>query len=88
MNKDRDMFYNVYGYGGANPTINPIQGMVPGQMNPFMNHNELNTRLSNLENKIKVLESRIARLENPYNSNYNEPDSNMYMLWFICTTSR
>jgi hypothetical protein len=34
------------------------------------------------------LESRIARLENPYNSNYNEPDSNMYMLWFICTTSR
>lgn len=88
MNKDRDMFYNVYGYGGTNPAINPIQGMVPGQMNPFMNYNELNTRLSNLENKIKVLESRIARLENPYNSNYNEPDSNMYMLWFICTTSR
>ena len=58
MNKDRDMFYNVYGYGGANPAINPIQGMVPGQMNPFMNHNELNTRLSNLENKIKVLESQ------------------------------
>lgn len=81
MNKDRDMFYNTYGYAGGNPAMmNPMQGMMPVQMNPFVNTNELNTRLSNLEKKIKILESRIARLENPYNSNYNEPDSNMYMI--------
>ena len=44
MNKDRDMFYNTYGYAGGNPAMmNPMQGMMPGQMNPFVNTNELNT---------------------------------------------
>ena len=53
MNKDRDMFYNTYGYAGGNPAMmNPMQAMMPGQMNPFVNTNELNTRLSNLEKKI------------------------------------
>lgn len=82
MNKERNMFYNTYDYVGGNAMpISPMQGMIPNQPNPFLVNNDINAKISNLEKKVKMLESRVSRLENPYNSNnYNEPDNNMYML--------
>ena len=72
MNKDRDMFYNTYGYAGGNPAMmNPMQGMMPGQMNPFVNTNELNIKntcrvslyLYNTKEEVDVLIEALKRSE-------------------------
>lgn len=94
-NKERDMFYSNYGYTGALPmpnmmpnnipnmVPNAMPNMMPNTMFPTVN-NDIEKRISNLENQVKKLNTRISRLENPYGTNnnniYNEPDSNMYMI--------
>lgn len=43
--------------------------------------NDINERLNRLERQIKRIDQRLTRLETPYaNTNYNEPDNNMYMM--------
>ena len=67
MKNDRNMgmmpFHNMM---GGMPT-NML--MFPNYMND--NYNNLDTRISSLEKKVKVLENRISRLEVPYQNNLN-----------------
>ena len=73
MNDDRDMYYNTYGYSSV----------FPNPMNPMMNNQNMPMPYMNQNNE---LENRLSRLENPtgYNqTNYNqytEPDNSMYMM--------
>jgi hypothetical protein len=46
------------------------------QPQPF----DINYKINELENKIKKLELRISYLETEKNSNYIEPDQNLYMI--------
>ena len=46
------------------------------QPQPF----DINYKINELENKIKKLELRISYLESEKNSNYIEPDQNLYMI--------
>jgi len=59
------------------PNFNiPIQGI-----NPSMINNDINYKISELENKIKKLELRISQLEtNNKPNNYTEPDNSLYMI--------
>lgn len=91
-NNNRDMFYS--GYQGVVPLPNMYQNnMYPNNTYPNDNtpnniyvnnsssYNNLDNRLSRLENQIKLINNRLSRLENSYNNNYNnEPDNNMYMM--------
>ena len=67
MKNDRNM--------GMMPFRNMMGGMptnmlmFPNYMND--NYNNLDTRVSSLEKKVKVLENRISRLEVPYQNNLN-----------------
>lgn len=67
MKNDRNM--------GMMPFSNMMGGMptnmlmFPNYMND--NYNNLDTRVSSLEKKVKVLENRISRLEVPYQNNLN-----------------
>ena len=67
MKNDRNMgmmpFPNMMG-GMPTNTL-----MFPNYMN--VNYNNLDTRISSLEKKVKVLENRISRLEVPYQNNLN-----------------
>ena len=67
MKNDRNM--------GMMPFPNMMGGM-PTNMLMFLNYmndnyNNLDTRVSSLEKKVKVLENRISRLEVPYQNNLN-----------------
>jgi peptidoglycan hydrolase CwlO-like protein len=54
--------------------------------NNYYNNNyaNLDNKITRLENQIKSINQRLARLEAPYNSSSNtynnEPDSNMYIM--------
>lgn len=94
MDNDRDsMYYGSYGYGFIPQMQNTMpNNMMQGNMTPnnmFPNTstyqtsqlNDINERLNRLERQIKRIDQRLTRLETPYaNTNYNEPDNNMYMM--------
>ena len=74
MNNDnRDMFYG--GYQG----MMPIPGMYPNNYMPNSNpsYGNIESRVSKLENQIKLINNRLNKLENSYGNN---PDNNMYMM--------
>lgn len=57
----------------------------PPTQNPMMNNmlpQDINYKINELENRIKKIELRLNRLESSLdnNSNYNEPDTNLYMI--------
>ncbi|MBE6146668.1 MAG: hypothetical protein E7171_08645 [Firmicutes bacterium] len=55
----------------------PIQGI----NNPMIMNNDINYKISELEQRIKRLEQRISRLEvDKNNNNYTEPDNSLYMI--------
>ena len=94
MNNDnRDMFYS--GYQGMMPI--PNMNMYPNQIYPnnpndntpnniYVNnsssYDNMDNRISRIENQIKQINNRLNRLESTYKSNNynNEPDNNMYMM--------
>ncbi len=67
-----NFFDNIPNFNGHNgiPNINP----------PMIN-NDINYKITELEQKIKRLEQRISRLEVDKGNNiYNEPDNTLYMI--------
>ena len=100
---NRDMFYSGY-YGMAPMPNMPNQMLNPNMMNQNLMtqpqsqygnynydnnyYNNLNNRITRLENQIKLINQRLTRLEAPYTTSTNnttniynnEPDSNMYMM--------
>lgn len=72
MKNQRNNAMMPYGMGGF--LNNPM--MFPNFMND--NYQNVDVRLSALENKVKTLETRISRLENPYQTNqgYQNPNQN------------
>ena len=74
MNNDnRDMFYG--GYQG----MMPIPGMYPNNYMPYnsSSYDNIESRISKLENQVKLINNRLNKLENSYSNN---PDNNMYMM--------
>ena len=58
-----------------------FNGPLPNNFNPPIPNNNIIYKIQELENKIKKLELRIARLESEkYNNNYQEPDTSLYMI--------
>ena len=82
---EQNFFYNIPG-DMPNGNFNPNMGMIPNNTIPSSSNNllfALSKRVEKLERHVKILESRINRLENPYgkdNSYNNIPDNNMYMM--------
>lgn len=84
---NRDMFYNSYGYQ-SNIPFQMMPKMIDTNMANQMNYpniynpiNDINNRITKLEDKINKLNQRLTRLETANNNIYNnEPDSNLYML--------
>ena len=104
MKKERDMFYgmdqlhmnpNMTGMG-MNPMMNPNMpniGMMPNQNMMYDGiTNSLEDRMTRLERQMRKIESRLARLENPYPEavsyekkeeilyNQSMPNDNKYMM--------
>lgn len=57
----------------------------PNMNNPMMNNilpQDINYKINEIENRLKKIELRLNRLESSLdnNSNYNEPDNNLYMI--------
>ena len=64
MKNDRAGFFSNAAWG-PNGYFPMNQMMSSG----FMNDNDFENRISNLEKKVKQLENRVSRLENPYQNN-------------------
>ena len=87
--KERDMYYNSYGYEGTMP-LNNFQNQYPvffnnsaydfpnipnGMSGNYLNgqFNDINERVSRLERQIKRIDQRLTRLETPYANSTNFP---------------
>ncbi len=72
---------NLYDFNNNYPpTQNPMMNNTPMMNN--MLPQDINYKINELENRIKKIELRLNRLESSLdnNSNYNEPDTNLYMI--------
>ena len=64
-----------------NEMNNPMVNSFGNQMGNSMMGNDIFYKVKELENKIKILEQRVARLESEKgNDYYSEPDTSMYMI--------
>ena len=82
MKKDRNSFFEGYGYGFEqsgmpnmpipNQAFSANSNFYAGPVNPNMNNNmysDIDSRLSKIERQLNRLETRISRLEGDYSNN-------------------